>query len=639
MAGRCRPVVGHRQASPAEVKLRPDEGRTGASRGTALVRGTCPRSLSLRATPMPQLLTCLQGHQWQDSDDSGTEPSRRSAVCPRCGGAPAPATLSESSAPSLPLNEELPPRPSPLPTAVAPTTAKPGDMETAPPDGGQWPAVPGYEILEVLGRGGMGVVYKARQKSLNRLVALKMILAGSNAGPEQLARFRGEADTIAQLRHPNFVHIYDIGDCHLGGGMSATPFFALEFVEGGSLNKRIAAAQMSPRQAAELVATLARAMSAAHQAGIVHRDLKPANILLMADGTPKITDFGLAKHLGASAGQTQSGAILGTPSYMAPEQASGQSQAIGPATDIYALGAILYELLTGRPPFRGEDSWSTVAQVMTQAPVPPSQLRADVPPELEKICLKCLEKEPAQRPASAAELAEALGRFLSGPLSPTQTLPLVGKEPPGPRRLSPWTVAGSLAVAVVVVLLGVGLWLWLRPPGPSSGSESDEPSWETLSVDAGDERLERIAFPTRKVGYVASRQAVYRTEDAGRTWKRLPLAPEARRVHCLHMQDARVGWLATHQLLHTTDGGTHWSAEPLPEKMDAVSGLAFGPGGWGLAGGTGAAGDLVLVTRSAPDASWETLNPNKAGTWVGDEQSRRRWRLGKLANVSPQGGS
>jgi serine/threonine protein kinase len=193
-----------------------------------------------------------------------------------------------------------------------------------------------YELQEELGRGGMGVVYKARHKKLKRLVALKMILAGAHAGPQDLQRFRLEAEAIARLQHPNIVQIHEVGECPRTG----KPYFALEYVEGGSLRAKLAGTPLPPLEAATLIATLARAMQAAHQHGVIHRDLKPANVLLTKDGAPKITDFGLAKQLGDDAGQTHSGQILGTPSYMAPEQATGNNQAVGPAADIYALGAM-----------------------------------------------------------------------------------------------------------------------------------------------------------------------------------------------------------------------------------------------------------------------------------------------------------
>jgi serine/threonine-protein kinase len=231
--------------------------------------------------------------------------------------------------------------------------------------------VPGYELLAELGRGGMGVVYQARHGKLNRVVALKMILAGSHAGAADLARFQTEAEAIARLQHPNIVQVHEVGE-HEG-----KPFFSLEFCAGGSLAQKLNGTPLPAREAAALLETLARAMQAAHDQHIIHRDLKPANVLLTEAGVPKITDFGLAKKLD-EAGQTHSGAIMGTPSYMAPEQAGGKSGAIGPAADVYALGALLYECLTGRPPFKAATALDTIMQVVSEEPVPPRQLNAKV---------------------------------------------------------------------------------------------------------------------------------------------------------------------------------------------------------------------------------------------------------------------
>ncbi|HEX5442202.1 MAG TPA: serine/threonine-protein kinase, partial [Pirellulales bacterium] len=266
--------------------------------------------------------------------------------------------------------------------------------------------MPGYEILAELGRGGMGVVYQARHKSLARLVALKMILSGAHASAGDLARFKSEAEAVARLQHENIVQIYEVGE-HEG-----KPFFALEFCPGGSLDRKLAGTPLRPRDAAQLTESLARAVQAAHAAKVVHRDLKPANVLLAADGRPKITDFGLAKKLD-DAGVTATGMVMGTPSYMAPEQASGAKD-VGPAADIYALGAILYELLTGRPPFKGATPLDTMVQVTRIEPVPPRQLQPTVPRDLETICLKCLEKAPAKRYPTAQALGEDLCRYLDG---------------------------------------------------------------------------------------------------------------------------------------------------------------------------------------------------------------------------------
>ena len=254
----------------------------------------------------------------------------------------------------------------------------------------------------------MGVVYKARQQGLNRLVALKMIIGGSQVREHHLARFRIEAEAVAQLRHPNIVQIYDIGE------VDGLPFVSLELLEGGDLKDQLAGTPQPGIPAALLVATLARAVHAAHEARIVHRDLKPSNVLLTADGAPKITDFGLAKRLESDNNQTQTGDVMGTPSYMAPEQALGRTKDVGPAADIYALGAILYEALTGRPPLKGETVIETIRLVIHTDPVPPSRLVPRIARDLETICLKCLHKDPQKRYASAAELALDLDRFREG---------------------------------------------------------------------------------------------------------------------------------------------------------------------------------------------------------------------------------
>jgi WD40 repeat protein/serine/threonine protein kinase len=335
------------------------------------------------------------------------------------------------------------------------------------------PAVPGYELMGELGRGGMGVVYQARQTALSRIVALKMILAGGHAGEEYLARFRTEAEAIARLQHPNIVQVFEVGEWRAGDGSPSMPFFSLEFCAGGSLDKKLAGTPLPPQEAARLVQTLAGAMEAAHQAGVVHRDLKPANILLsfsrsppasaggalagderLNEYVPKITDFGLAKKLDSSTGQTQSGAIIGTPSYMAPEQAGGHSKTVGPAADVYALGAILYECLTGRPPFKAATAMETMLQVVGEEPVRVRQLQPKVPLDLETIALKCLQKEPAQRYGSAQALADDLGRFLAGQ-------PIVARPVNSWVRVSKWikrrpAAAALLGVTVLMVLALVG---------------------------------------------------------------------------------------------------------------------------------------------------------------------------------------
>jgi hypothetical protein len=327
---------------------------------------------------------------------------------------------------------------------LQPLQGGPRDGPSVAPSEPPPPSLPGYEIEGVLGRGGMGVVYRARHLALKRTVALKMVLAGGHAGPRELARFRIEAEAVARLAHPNIVQIHEVGEA---GGH---PYFALEFVEGGNLAGKLGGHPLPAREAARLVETLARAMQLAHSRNVVHRDLKPANVLLAADGTPRITDFGLARQLDSDSGETQAGAVLGTPSYMAPEQASGRGHEAGPAADVYALGAILYDCLAGRPPFQGKTVVETLDQVRTQEPVPPSRWQASVPLDLDTICLKCLRKEPENRYASAAELADELGRFLRG--EPVQARP-VGRLERGWRWCKRYPALAAAVATVVGVLV------------------------------------------------------------------------------------------------------------------------------------------------------------------------------------------
>src|SRR5262245_42970513 len=368
-----------------------------------------------------------------------------------------------------------------LPQALGSVPA-PGGSPTFPPVGrtthaagpeaatafgfpGAWPEVAGYEILGEFGRGAMGVVYRARQTALNRSVALKMILAGPHADAEQLARFRAEAEAVARFQHPNIVQIHEVSE------QDGLPFFSLEFVAGGSLAQRLAGRPQPPREAADLVAVLADAIHYAHQRGVVHRDLKPANVLLAACGlardakpqaalVPKITDFGLAKKLDQPAGVTASGVVMGTPSYMAPEQAQGKGKEVGPAADVYALGAILYECLTGRPPFLGETTLDTLMQVIHDEPVPPRRLQPTCPRDLETVCLKCLHKDPRRRYATAGDLAEDLRRLLRH--EPIRARPVGRWERGGKWAQRHPAIAGLSGLVLVVALLGFGgvTWKW-----------------------------------------------------------------------------------------------------------------------------------------------------------------------------------
>jgi len=312
----------------------------------------------------------------------------------------------------------------------------------------------GYELLHEIGRGGIGVVYKAYHRSLNRIVALKVLLAGRHAGPEDRSRFQAEAQAAARLQHPAIVQIYEVGEAQ------DRPFLALEFVAGPSLARQLQGQPQPPPVAAELVETLARAVAFAHAHGVVHRDLKPSNVLLQpiahqqsgpdrskprVDFRPKITDFGLAKLLDQP-DRTETGRILGTPGYMAPEQARGQSKSVGPAADTYALGAILYELLTGRPPFQGVTPVDTVIQVLHHEPVPPRRLQPKLPRDLETICLKCLQKNPAARYPTATALAEDLRRFLDG-------RPVLARRVGPLGRLGRWCRRNPALAALAVGLL------------------------------------------------------------------------------------------------------------------------------------------------------------------------------------------
>jgi tetratricopeptide (TPR) repeat protein/tRNA A-37 threonylcarbamoyl transferase component Bud32 len=470
---------------------------------------------------MQQNWICPRGHRWEYVD--GSQATGNPGIgCPVCGSpgklssanaqsssrlpdetldAPRPATPprshDETLDPTQPLPTPIPARPAtdvkpvvpdltldkPAPSTHAETLAGPPAKPTAvgheptldiptelgatdrmPAGGPARPVVTGrhagsgttvdeYEIIGELGRGGMGMVYKARQVRLNRIVALKMIRAGIHADPMDLLRFQREAEAVAQLRHPNIVQIFEVGE------RNGMPFFSLEFVEGGSLQQKLDGKPRPPRETAGLIAVLARAMDFAHKQGIIHRDLKPANILLTADGTPKITDFGLAKKLDETdTGQTGTGAILGTPTYMAPEQAKGKNRLIGPPADIYALGAILYDLLTGRPPFKGETIMDTLMMVQNVEPVPPTRIQPKLPRDLETICLKCLQKEPAQRYGTALELSEDLESFLND-------RPIKARKVSAAERAWKWAkrrpAAASLIVVCVFALLALGVGGWV----------------------------------------------------------------------------------------------------------------------------------------------------------------------------------
>jgi YD repeat-containing protein len=366
---------------------------------------------------MSSTFTCPRGHQWE----TGTP------QCPVCG---------ESVARSL---ETTGADHSPAPAASA----------CLPPL-----SVPGYEILIELGRGGMGVVHQARHRDTGRLVALKVLRDALLDSPQQRSRFRTEAEALTRLRHPNVVSLIEAGE------QDGRPYFVMELVTGGSLDRRLAGQPQPVGEAAAMTETLARAVAFAHQHGIVHRDLKPGNILLGEDGTPKLNDFGLARQLDADTRQTASGAVLGTPRYMSPEQAEGRSDRIGPATDVWALGVILYEMLVGRPPFAGSGLIETLEQVRNLEPEPPSKAQPGVSRDLETICLKCLHKDPARRYATAEALADDLRRF-------QEDRPIKARRVGLRERAVKWRrrhpVTAALAASAVLLLLSnaaLGLWYW-----------------------------------------------------------------------------------------------------------------------------------------------------------------------------------
>jgi serine/threonine protein kinase len=397
----------------------------------------------------------------------------------------ADASLGSSATLLMPPPAPAPPPPPAGTLSLAGGPVPPPLPPSPPPAGARADLIPGYQILAELGRGSMGVVYRAVQIRLKRVVALKMILAGSHAGSQELARFRTEAEAVARLQHPNIVQVFEIGE-HASDTAPPCPYMALEFCGGRSLAEALDGTPLPPEHAAELVETLARAMHHAHLSGIVHRDLKPGNVLLAPDKRsdshialsslnapprkaasryeplvgliPKITDFGLAKKLDEASGPTVSGAILGTPSYMAPEQAGNNARGVGAGTDIYSLGAILYELLTGRPPFRAPSSLETVWQLLTTDPLPVRYLQPKCPADLETICLKCLQKDRKKRYATAEELADDLHRYLRGEPIAARPVPMLERGVKWLRRRPALTAVLLVILLALVGLVAGGVW-------------------------------------------------------------------------------------------------------------------------------------------------------------------------------------
>jgi WD40 repeat protein/serine/threonine protein kinase len=482
-------------------------------------------------------------------------------------------------------------------------TDTPPAVGRAGPD--RFPVIPGFEILAELGRGGMGVVYKARQTGLNRTVALKMIIGGPFADPEVRARFQAEAEAVARLQHPNIVQIFAVGteQSALGDGFAA-PYFAQEFMDDGSLEGLLAGVPHPPREAARLVATLARAVHHAHEAGIVHRDLKPANVLLRRTGEPpdrfpiplslfepKVADFGLAKQINRAGGPRTVSGVVGTPEYMAPEQASGDAR-IGPGVDVYALGLILYQLLTGLQPFAGGTPLETLDRVLRIDPMPPARLQPGVPRNLETVCLKCLHKQPHRRYATALALAEDLERYLEG-------RPVLARPVGLPERAWRWTarrptIAALIAAVVLTAVAGVAgvTAAWLH--ALNGWREADQQRGEAETNRDRAELAQAVAETNR--GRAEAAQAVAETRrreaEANLYLSRVsqarfearsgsPAAAERLLDLCAPSDGApdRRGWE-----WHHLKGVLHADLLTIPTAHDAyVTDLAFSPDGRQLA--------------------------------------------------------
>ncbi len=395
-----------------------------------------------------------------------------------------------------------------------------------------------YELLEEIARGGMGVVYKARQINLNRIVALKMILAGQLASEEDVKRFYTEAEAAANLDHPCIVPIYEVGQ-HQG-----QHYFSMGFIDGESLAARVASGPLPPKEAAELLVHIAEAIQYAHDHDVIHRDLKPANILLDKNGQPRVTDFGLAKQMKSDSNLTGTGQILGTPSYMAPEQAGGKVNEVGPLADVYALGAILYCLMTGRPPFQAANPLDTLMQVLDKEPIPPRQLNPTLPMDLETICLKCLNKEPLQRYASAQHLVDELARFLDGrPIIARPTNWFEHAKKWAKRHPAVTSLSTAVAASVLIGLIAV-TWQWRVAVAAWNAADSARIEAATARGEAERERdatviAQEMTQETLARSLLEQARAVRLARQSGHRWRSLELLQQAEALRSHHRSASR----------------------------------------------------------------------------------------------------
>ena len=473
------------------------------------------------------------------------------------------------------------------------------------------PIVPGYELLAILGRGGMGIVYLARQLRLNRPCALKMILAGEHAGPDAVARFLKEAETVARLRHPHIVQIHSMGD-HDG-----RPYLELEYLEGGSLARKLQGRPLPAREAAGLVEALTHAVHEAHRQGIVHRDLKPGNVLLTADGVPKVGDFGLAKSLTVESGLTLSDSTLGTPGYMAPEQAAGHAKLVGPLADVYALGAILYDLATGRPPFRAATPLETLEQARSLEPVPPCRLQPSLPRDLETICLKCLRKEPDRRYASAEALGDDLRRFLAGE-------PILARAVPAWERAWKWTrrrpvpaALGAALLLAIVALLAQGVWSYRRIGLALDAARAHGEAAERARVD---EEVQRRAAVAAQLDAERARAEAVREKNKAEAETYRAMFSEARALRVAHAPGWRREALASLARLASFDTP---GRDPVALRGEAVACLG--------------APDLHEVARFEGLSGVRALDFDRGGKLLATAGSDGRlhvWDLSRMASLA-----